>query len=80
VSYISFLFKEIRSSSTLFYFRVLEGILRSLNNLLERFHQSFFFYILASTERFVSIGNYMPGVGFLLLMPLLKVNINEIND
>jgi len=36
--------------------RVLEGIFRSLNNLLERFHQSFFFYILPSTSRYVSIG------------------------
>ncbi|KPJ21335.1 Glycosylphosphatidylinositol anchor attachment 1 protein [Papilio machaon] len=34
----------------------LESILRSLNNLLERFHQSYFFYLLASTNRFVSIG------------------------
>jgi len=29
---------------------------RSLNNLLERFHQSFFFYLLPSTDRYVSIG------------------------
>lgn len=34
----------------------LEGTLRSLNNLLERFHQSFFFYLRPGTERFVSIG------------------------
>ncbi|CAK1591425.1 unnamed protein product [Parnassius mnemosyne] len=38
----------------------LESILRSLNNLLERFHQSYFFYLLAATNRFVSIGQYMP--------------------
>lgn len=30
---------------------------RSLNNLLERFHQSFFFYLLPSTDRYISIGN-----------------------
>lgn len=30
---------------------VLDGICRSLNNLLERFHQSFFFYILPNTDR-----------------------------
>lgn len=39
--------------------RIIESIVRSLNNLLERFHQSFFFYLLASTERYISIGVYM---------------------
>jgi glycosylphosphatidylinositol transamidase len=37
--------------------RIIEGIFRSLNNLLERFHQSYFFYLLPSSERFISIGN-----------------------
>lgn len=37
--------------------RILEQIFRSLNNLLERFHQSYFFYLLPSSSRFVSIGN-----------------------
>lgn len=40
--------------------RVLEGVCRSLNNLLERFHQSFFFYLLPATNRYISIGVYMP--------------------
>lgn len=40
--------------------RVIEGTFRSLNNLLEKLHQSFFFYLLMSTERFVSIGTYLP--------------------
>jgi glycosylphosphatidylinositol transamidase len=26
--------------------RIIEGVFRSLNNLLERFHQSFFFYLV----------------------------------
>ncbi|EDO29993.1 predicted protein, partial [Nematostella vectensis] len=51
--------------------RVLEGICRSLNNLLERFHQSFFFYLLPSPGRYVSIGMYMPPFGCLLLGPLI---------
>lgn len=38
----------------------IEGISRSLNNLLEKFHQSFFFYILVHNDRFISIGDYMP--------------------
>ncbi len=45
--------------------RVMEGVFRSLNNLLERFHQSFFFYLLPASDRYVSIGMYMPGFGFL---------------
>ena len=40
--------------------RVIEGVFRSLNNLLEHFHQSFFFYLLMQTNRFVSIGTYLP--------------------
>ncbi|CAK7266255.1 Glycosyl phosphatidyl inositol protein transamidase complex subunit [Sporothrix epigloea] len=40
--------------------RILEGVFRSLNNLLEHLHQSFFFYLLMSRERFVSIGTYLP--------------------
>ncbi|XP_045455968.1 glycosylphosphatidylinositol anchor attachment 1 protein [Melitaea cinxia] len=40
----------------------LESVLRSLNNLLERFHQSYFFYMLAATNRFISIGQYMPSL------------------
>lgn len=37
----------------------MEGIFRSLNNLIEKFHQSYFFYLLPSLNRFVSIGNIL---------------------
>ena len=40
--------------------RTTESLFRSINNLLEHLHQSFFFYILLNTNRFVSIGNYLP--------------------
>jgi glycosylphosphatidylinositol transamidase len=40
--------------------RVTESLVRSINNLLEHLHQSFFFYILLNANRFVSIGNYLP--------------------
>lgn len=40
--------------------RVIEGTFRSLNNLLEHLHQSFFFYLLMQRDRFVSIGTYLP--------------------
>uniref|UniRef100_A0A2P2HZ56 GPI-anchor transamidase component GPAA1 n=1 Tax=Hirondellea gigas TaxID=1518452 RepID=A0A2P2HZ56_9CRUS len=52
-----------RSSTLLQLGRVLEGTCRSLNNLLERFHQSFFFYLLPATNRYISIGVYMPAFG-----------------
>lgn len=51
--------------------RALEGMFRSLNNLLERFHQSFFFYLLSSTHRYISIGLYMPPLGCLMVGPIL---------
>ncbi|KAG8625363.1 hypothetical protein KVT40_007114 [Elsinoe batatas] len=40
--------------------RSVEGLFRSLNNLLEHLHQSFFFYLLMHSNRFVSIGTYLP--------------------
>lgn len=40
--------------------RLIESVFRSLNNLLEHFHQSFFFYLLPSASRYVSIGLYLP--------------------
>ena len=47
---------------------MIESLCRSLNNLLEHLHQSFFFYFLLSPTgaalgepgRFVSIGTYLP--------------------
>jgi glycosylphosphatidylinositol transamidase len=40
--------------------KTIESLFRSLNNLLEHFHQSFFFYLLLQDKRFVSIGTYLP--------------------
>ena len=56
------------------YFSIVEGICRSLNNLLERFHQSFFFYILPGTERYVSIGLYMIPFGIMCASGLVKIS------
>lgn len=47
---------------------------RKLNHLLERLHQSFFFYLLPGLSRFVSIGLYTPAAGFLLLVLGLKIS------
>ncbi|KAF3005187.1 Glycosyl phosphatidyl inositol protein transamidase complex subunit [Curvularia kusanoi] len=40
--------------------KTVESLFRSLNNLLEHLHQSFFFYLLVQANRFVSIGTYLP--------------------
>uniref|UniRef100_A0A8C7IEG6 GPI-anchor transamidase component GPAA1 n=1 Tax=Oncorhynchus kisutch TaxID=8019 RepID=A0A8C7IEG6_ONCKI len=52
--------------------RLLEGMYRKLNNLLERLHQSYFFYLMPSLSRFVSIGYYMPAFGLLAVILLLR--------
>ncbi|RXM29652.1 Glycosylphosphatidylinositol anchor attachment 1 protein [Acipenser ruthenus] len=52
--------------------KLIEGMFRKLNNLLERFHQSYFFYLMPSLTRFVSIGYYMPAFGFLALILVLR--------
>lgn len=40
--------------------RIVDSTFRAVNNLLEKFHQSFFFYLLLSPTHFVSIGTYLP--------------------
>lgn len=54
--------------------RLLEGMYRKLNNLLERLHQSYFFYLMPSLSHFVSIGYYMPAFGLLAVILLLRVS------
>lgn len=44
--------------------------MRSLNNLQERFHQSFFFYLLPATNRYISIGRAL----FFLQVSLTLLN------
>ncbi|KAF9172238.1 Glycosyl phosphatidyl inositol protein transamidase complex subunit [Mortierella sp. AD010] len=41
---------------------LVESTVRSLNNLLEHLHQSFFFYLLSGVKKYTSIGLYMPPV------------------
>jgi GPI-anchor transamidase subunit GAA1 len=45
--------------------------MRSVNNLLEKFHQSFFLYFLTAPSKFVSVGVYM--VPFALLVAPLPI-------
>lgn len=52
--------------------RVAESTLRSINNLLEHFHQSFFFFLLLSPRNFVSIGTYLPAaIALAISFPLM---------
>ncbi|CAF1057808.1 unnamed protein product [Rotaria sordida] len=51
---------------------VIEGFIRSLNNLLERFHQSFFFYLHVNHRNFVSIATYMIPLGLMVLPALIR--------
>uniref|UniRef100_A0A1A8B4U0 GPI-anchor transamidase component GPAA1 n=3 Tax=Nothobranchius TaxID=28779 RepID=A0A1A8B4U0_NOTFU len=57
--------------------RLLEGMYRKLNNLLERLHQSYFFYLMPSLSHFVSIGYYMPAFGLLAVILLLRVSLHH---
>jgi glycosylphosphatidylinositol transamidase len=55
----------------------MEGVLRSLNNLLEKFHHSFWFYIMADADRYINIAIYI-GPAILLIAPLIvKVFKND---
>ena len=40
--------------------KILESSLRTMNNLLERLHASFFFFLLVRPELFMKIGMYLP--------------------
>ncbi|XP_055855969.1 glycosylphosphatidylinositol anchor attachment 1 protein [Episyrphus balteatus] len=65
--------------------KTVEGISRSLNNLLERFHQSYFFYILVQNDRFISIGDFMPCLALMagplyIKAFLLWLNLNSVDE
>ena len=45
---------------------MLEGIIRCLSNLIEHFHQSFYYYLLTTTFRYIPIGQYMITFGMIL--------------
>lgn len=64
--------KSNPSSSAVPLLKAIEGIARSLNNLLERFHQSFFFYVIVHNDRYISIGDYMPPLVLLVACSFIK--------
>ena len=51
----------------------LELALRSLNGLLERFHHSYTLYLLASSDRFVTVEAYIAPLACLILILALQV-------
>lgn len=40
--------------------RIVEGAVRASNNLLERLHASFFFYLIPAPDKFLPVGHYLP--------------------
>merc|ERR1712156_641304 len=50
---------------------LVEGVSRSVNNLLELFHQSFFYYLLPRSDRYMSNGDYFIPLIMLILIPLV---------
>lgn len=40
--------------------KTVESTLRSFNNLLERLHASYFFYLIPQQDRFIPVGHYLP--------------------
>ncbi|MED6220233.1 hypothetical protein PIB30_042959 [Stylosanthes scabra] len=53
------------------YGRLIEGVVRSVNNLLEKFHHSYFLYLMTGPSKFVSVGYYM--IPFALLAAPLPI-------
>jgi len=64
--------RNIPSMGYLHIGRTIEGTTRSINNLLERFHQSFFYYVMPSTINYISIGMYIPALMICLLSSAIK--------
>ncbi|SCV04366.1 LAMI_0H15544g1_1 [Lachancea mirantina] len=60
--------------------RIPEAVFRSVNNLLEKFHQSFFFYLLLAPRLFVSIGSYLPAAILLSVSFMLSSLDNLLNN
>lgn len=57
--------------SILEYVHIIEQSLRSLNNILEPLHQSFWFYLLLGPLNYVAIGDYMISLAPIAALPLL---------
>ncbi|KAK0425130.1 hypothetical protein QR680_009048 [Steinernema hermaphroditum] len=56
--------------------RLNEGVLRALNNVLEKLHQSYFMYVLLGPDRFLSIAYFMIPIAT-MFVPLLLLAIQS---
>ncbi|KAI6238289.1 hypothetical protein M3Y99_00707500 [Aphelenchoides fujianensis] len=64
--------RQYRAQSTDAAAHVLEAGLRSLNNILEKLHQSYFFYLLVNPNHFLSIAYFFPALAIQTLPFLLQ--------
>ncbi|PRP78339.1 hypothetical protein PROFUN_11379 [Planoprotostelium fungivorum] len=70
--------RGVQRQSMAIYGQILEGTLRSMNNLLEKLHQSFYFYLLPSSSLYLAIGDYMIPLGLVLGVYMLQLYLNLI--
>ena len=61
---------ELHNSAITSIAVAIDGASRSINNLLELFHQSFFYYLLPRNDRYVSNGDYFIPLVMTILIPL----------
>mmetsp|Transcript_8696 Transcript_8696/g.32091 ORF Transcript_8696/g.32091 Transcript_8696/m.32091 type:complete len:779 (-) Transcript_8696:2019-4355(-) len=59
--------KQLREENLLAVARVVEGTVRSMNNLLEELHQSFFLYVMDSTSTFLGFEDFSPTMWLMVL-------------
>ena len=50
----------LKSTLLLQFYSIVESTLRTMSNLLERLHASFFLYIMSTPSSFLKIGSYLP--------------------
>lgn len=62
-----------RQTSMENYPKLIEAVVRSLNNLIEHLHQSFYYYLLPHVATYISIGEYMISLGLVVAGMTLHV-------
>jgi len=59
--------------------RIVEGTVRSVNNLLEHLHQSFYYYLLPSPTLYISIGEYMISFGLVTFGYVVRSSLSVLS-
>ncbi|KAL6059953.1 Glycosyl phosphatidyl inositol protein transamidase complex subunit [Balamuthia mandrillaris] len=52
--------------------KLLEGVMRSVNSIIERLHQSYYYYLLLDFKTYVPIGYYTPTLLYIVAPVLLR--------